>query len=418
MKSDVKKSFSIKASLLALGLFLIAPMAFAAFPPTVENTATVAVPAGVTDPTPGNNSDNDINNLMVGSISGTITQDTTGDGVGDTPLPATVELFAADAAGNPTGLALDTVVSADGSYTFADVPVGNYVVVETDPANYVSVSDTQSPDDDVVANTNTNDNQIPVSILGADNDAGNNFVDTNLADLEITKTDGVATYTPGQPVTYTIVATNNGPNSADGATVADAFPAGITSATWTCVAAGGAACPNAAGTGNINEVIASLPNGGSVTYTVTAQTDPAATGDLVNTATITSPAGAPDPTPANNTDTDTDTPDAQADLSITKDDSMTDYVPGTTGTYTIVVNNAGPSNVTGASVTDTLPLGVTLTGPVTCVATGAASCGAPSIGAAGGLGFSDNADIEAGAGNFVTYTVPVTYSTDMADYVP
>ena len=40
----------------------------------------------------------------------------------------------------------------------------------------------------------------------------------------ITKTDGVTTATPGGSVTYTITASNAGPNNAPGATVADTFP--------------------------------------------------------------------------------------------------------------------------------------------------------------------------------------------------
>ena len=46
-----------------------------------------------------------------------------------------------------------------------------------------------------------------------------------------------------------------------------------------------------------------------------------------------------------------------ADLSITATDNATTVVPGTTDTYTLVVSNAGPANVAGASVIDTLPTG-------------------------------------------------------------
>ena len=41
------------------------------------------------------------------------------------------------------------------------------------------------------------------------------------ADLAITKTDGVTTATAGGSVTYTITASNAGPSTATGATVAD-----------------------------------------------------------------------------------------------------------------------------------------------------------------------------------------------------
>ncbi len=49
----------------------------------------------------------------------------------------------------------------------------------------------------------------------------------------------------------------------------------------------------------------------------------------------------------------------QADLRISKTDGQTTAVPGTLLTYTIVVTNAGPSAVTGATVSDTLPAQLT-----------------------------------------------------------
>ncbi len=59
--------------------------------------------------------------------------------------------------------------------------------------------------------------------------------------------------------------------------------------------------------------------GNFLTLTISGIVDPAATGDLVNTATVTAPAGTTDPNLSNNSATDTDTPAAQADLGITKD---------------------------------------------------------------------------------------------------
>ena len=90
------------------------------------------------------------------------------------------------------------------------------------------------------------------------------------ADLSITKDDGETNYTPGETFSYVITITNNGPDAADGAVFTDNVPAWGELVTWTCLAAGTALCPNIAGSGNaINETIATLPNGGSLTYTVT-----------------------------------------------------------------------------------------------------------------------------------------------------
>ena len=105
-----------------------------------------------------------------------------------------------------------------------------------------------------------------------------------VADLAITKTDGVTTATPGGSVTYTITASNAGPSSDASATVADTFPAALT-CTWTCVGAGGGTC-TASGSGNLNDTV-NLPAGGSVTYTASCAITAAATGTLSNTATVT-----------------------------------------------------------------------------------------------------------------------------------
>ena len=95
--------------------------------------------------------------------------------------------------------------------------------------------------------------------------------------------------------------------------------------------------------------------GDSATYTVTADVLASATGNLDNTATVTAPAGTTDPDGTDNSATDSDTLDAQADLGITKTDGSATYTPGTSLTYTIVVSNAGPSDVTGAAIADTFP---------------------------------------------------------------
>jgi uncharacterized repeat protein (TIGR01451 family) len=125
-----------------------------------------------------------------------------------------------------------------------------------------------------------------------------------VADLSITKTDGQTVAVPGTPVTYTIVASNAGPNTATGATVADTVPAAITGATWTCAGAGSGIC-TAAGSGNINDAV-TLPVGGTVTYTLTGTINVLARGSLGNTATVAPPVGVTDSNPANDSATDTD----------------------------------------------------------------------------------------------------------------
>jgi uncharacterized repeat protein (TIGR01451 family) len=237
----------------------------------------------------------------------------------------------------------------------------------------------------------------------SDSNPGNNSAtDTDTltpqADLAITKTDGLTTATAGGSVTYTITASNSGPSNATGATVADTFPASLT-CTWTCAGAGGGTC-TASGSGNIGDT-ANLPSGGSVTYTASCTISASATGTLSNTATVTAPAGVTDPTPGNNSATDSDTLAAQSDLAITKTDGVTTATAGGSVTYTITASNSGPSNATGATVTDTFPASLTCTW--TCAGAGGGTCTASGSGNIG-----DTVNLPSGGS--VTYTASCTIS--------
>lgn len=90
-------------------------------------------------------------------------------------------------------------------------------------------------------------------------------------DLQVTKTDSLTNYTPGETFSYDIVVTNDaGGIPADGAVFADALPTWATNVNWTCAAAGGATCPNGtAGSGEtFAGTIASFPAGSSLTFTI------------------------------------------------------------------------------------------------------------------------------------------------------
>lgn len=104
----------------------------------------------------------------------------------------------------------------------------------------------------------------------------NDFSFCRETDLSITKADAETVFTPGEPFSYDIVVSND-PNGipADGAVFADTVPSWGTGVSWTCSASGGAVCPAASGTGNtINQTIATFPEGGSLTYTVTGTYSP------------------------------------------------------------------------------------------------------------------------------------------------
>ncbi|MBX3401689.1 MAG: DUF11 domain-containing protein [Gemmataceae bacterium] len=303
--------------------------------------------------------------------------------------------------------AVSTTATAPGvaNYSFANLPSGNFQVLFAPPAGGTLVAQNQG------GNANLDSDPIPANgltgTIALAVGATNNTIDAGMrltADLQITKTDGTATVVPGQGMTYTIVVTNVGPSAVTGASIVDALPAALTGVSWTSSVAGGAVVTSGGtGSGNTLAAVANLPIGASVTFTVSATLNPAFTGTLSNTATVSAPAGVTDPTPGNNSATDTSTADPRADLRITKTDGVATVVPGQGVTYTIVVTNTGPSAVTGATVADTLPAALTGVSWTSTVAGGASMTN-------GGTGSGNTLAAVANlpSGGSVTFTVDAT----------
>jgi uncharacterized repeat protein (TIGR01451 family) len=122
--------------------------------------------------------------------------------------------------------------------------------------------------------------------------------------LAITITDNKPNPAPGETITYTITATNNGPSAVTGASVAETLN-NLSNVSWTCSKTGDASCPaSGSGNGAVNETI-NLGPGGSVVFKVTATAPPS--GNIANSVEITPPGGVGDPAAANNTASDNDT---------------------------------------------------------------------------------------------------------------
>ena len=374
---------------------------------TLSNTVTIT--GSVVDSDISNNSATDDNTVLMPEADLSVSKD---DGVtsavpgesvtytivaanagpSDDPSVSLTDTFPAELTCNYTSVAAGgaTGNTASGTGNLSEtlsLPAGSSVtytaVCDIDPAATGTLSNTAT-----VSGSVTDPN-------GSNNTATDN--DTALspeADLSVTKDDGVTSAVPGESVTYTIVAANAGPSDDPSVSLTDTFPAALT-CTYTSVAAGGATGNTASGTGNLSETL-SLPAGSSVTYTAVCDIDPAATGTLSNTATVSG--SVTDPNGSNNTATDNDTAlSPEADLSVTKDDGVTSAVPGESVTYTIVAANAGPSDDPSVSLTDPFPA------VLTCSYTSAASGGATGNTA---LGSGDLAEtLSLPVGSSVTYTL-------------
>ena len=225
----------------------------------------------------------------------------------------------------------------------------------------------------------------------------------NDIDLRATKSvSPTGSQTVGSTVTYTVIFANATPDvltlapltahDASQVAINDAPPAGVTFSSWAC-AATGTTCPAASGSGAITATV-NLPVGAQLAYTVQAVLANTSLCEqtVTNTATIASTATSPSGATLTegtslqgsasfvaqpNLATVSSPVQACANVSITKTNSVSAVTSGQTTTYSIVVNNAGPSAANGALLKDPAVTGLACTS-VACTATsGSAVCPAP-----------------------------------------
>ncbi|KAI2514176.1 protein of unknown function DUF11 [Fragilaria crotonensis] len=165
---------------------------------TPDNLIKVTLKPGELD------SDNDFVDSNNGSISGTVKDDE-----GKPLAGVEIELQKPDGT-----VVATTTTGTNGAYTFPDVEPGSYVLVEKNPAGYpgdVSDYDT-TPDGDAGEGVVNADNKIPVTLEPAEDDNGNNFVDSNNGLISgtstVTDSSGFYVFTEVEPGTYDIKETN------------------------------------------------------------------------------------------------------------------------------------------------------------------------------------------------------------------
>jgi uncharacterized repeat protein (TIGR01451 family) len=182
---------------------------------------------------------------------------------------------------------------------------------------------------------------IPDSVTENNTDSVQTAV-TMLADLSISKT-APAAVVAGHSMEYTIFVSNAGPSTALGVAVLDMMPPGVVP--------GGTVVTN----------LGSIAAGGNAEVRIAVDVLPSAAGPLTNRVEVVS--GTPDPNETNNTATALTSVNRVADLAIAKS-APESAQQGQLLTYTLVVDNLGPSDAPSVLVQDILPFGVFPSTPV------------------------------------------------------
>jgi uncharacterized repeat protein (TIGR01451 family) len=175
----------------------------------------------------------------------------------------------------------------------------------------------------------------------------------NSADLVLVKEGAPNPVIAGQTLTYTVTVTNLGPADSQGVEVSDAVPASVLNPEVS--PDGGAWSP-----WTDPYMYGDLVAGGTFTFFIrgTVSPDAAQGSQILNVATV--GAQTEDPNTDNNTDRAVSTVNTLADLAIQKTAAPEPVTAGQVLTYTITVQNQGPSAAVNVVITDVLPAGLSL----------------------------------------------------------
>ena len=242
------------------------------------------------------------------------------------------------------------------------------------------------------------------------------------ADLALSKTVSNAAPNVSDTITYTVVITNNGPDTTTGVIISDPFPSQLTFATSSATSG---SYNSSSGVWTVSD--AAFTNGEVHTLTLRATLPASAIGQTItNTATL-SQTSVTDGVSANNTGTAALTVQS-SDLSITKSSSR-DNDAGSNGiiNYTITVTNNGPNVANDVAVSDPLPANIAGF-TWSCTAANGATC--PNTSGSGAINetvslFPANGQLSylitaalISAEALITNTATVTTATGVGDPAP
>lgn len=250
----------------------------------------------------------------------------------------------------------------------------------------------------------------------------NNEAQTTLivatVDVSVTKS-GPPSVNAATNVSYTItVANSQGSDAATNVELTDVLPPGTTFVSLTPdngIPPSFCGTPTAGTNGTVTCSFAAFPGGATSQLTLVINSGSAAS--IANTATVTTESY--DTDPSNDSDTANTSVTQSADLGVTKNGPPT-VTAGNDVTYTVAINNAGPSDAVSVSLTDTLPANLTFvsatqtSGPTfNCTGTSTITCTIATFAANSSATFDFVAHVASStpSGTSIANTATVTSAT-------
>ncbi|SIN94835.1 conserved repeat domain-containing protein [Singulisphaera sp. GP187] len=318
-------------------------------------------------------------------------------------LPDNVTLVSAQASRGTISIQGNTLTTLIPTLDANSTPLVLTIVVATNATTLASITATAS------LSANEPD------ALAANNFASVTTTVTPLADLQVRVQDPLVATLVGQPLTYVVTLTNQGPSTATGISLVNVLPTGVLLVS---------ASDNVGGTltirdGVVTDEFASLASGSVFVLTIVVTPTLASGALLTNRASVTSLTVDPDHT--NDSASVDTTVNPASDLSVSVAADAAEVGAGGSLTYTITVTNRGPSPAPGVILIDLLPANVTVTS-VTVSQGETTQLPGQVIGNIGALGANAFATmtivIQTSANNAPTMINTATVSSNLPDPTP